>query len=379
MRLLLVGAFTYPHDQGSQIYFQEQAIALRAAGAEVHLLSYGSATTRSPDPNPVDPDRWRALDGFPHTTLPAWAAPSSGRSGPQLGKLSADLCLGLALRQTLRRGGLERASSEVTLGASIFALSRASSSASSRLDAPATTRFLSRLHREAPRFDAILAHHAEAALLAFHALPRSHPPILYCAHTLLEQELPKYFSPLPFHDLLETRTANEKADEAAGGADSTSLRQRALAGIGRVIDRSIARQADGWIALTQSATRVMNAASEQPGRRIAPPVADPELDPERLDPDAVARVHGLVPGAYFLYSGNLDPYQDLPLLAGVARERREGRGARRGHDRPPTGCLPIVLATHDEEHRRQFWSLGISIVALVLSVAAIIAQVVTAK
>ncbi|RDE50171.1 MAG: hypothetical protein DVS81_12455 [Candidatus Accumulibacter meliphilus] len=41
--------------------------------------------------------------------------------------------------------------------------------------------------------------------------------------------------------------------------------------------------------------------------------------------------------------------------------------------------LAAVLAEKDEEHRRQLWSLRLSIAALVLSVASIIAQMVTAK
>jgi hypothetical protein len=41
--------------------------------------------------------------------------------------------------------------------------------------------------------------------------------------------------------------------------------------------------------------------------------------------------------------------------------------------------LAAVLAEKDEEHKRQLWSLRVAIVALVLSVASIIAQVITAK
>lgn len=41
--------------------------------------------------------------------------------------------------------------------------------------------------------------------------------------------------------------------------------------------------------------------------------------------------------------------------------------------------LAAVLAEKDEEHTRQLWSLGLSIAALVLSVASIVAQVITAK
>jgi len=38
-------------------------------------------------------------------------------------------------------------------------------------------------------FDAILTHNAEAALLALLSLRRRRPPVVYCAHTLLGQEL----------------------------------------------------------------------------------------------------------------------------------------------------------------------------------------------
>lgn len=41
--------------------------------------------------------------------------------------------------------------------------------------------------------------------------------------------------------------------------------------------------------------------------------------------------------------------------------------------------LAAVLAERDVEHRRQLWSLWVSITALALSVASIIAQVLTAK
>lgn len=41
--------------------------------------------------------------------------------------------------------------------------------------------------------------------------------------------------------------------------------------------------------------------------------------------------------------------------------------------------LAAVLAEQDAEHKRQLWSLGVSITALVLSVASIIAHVITVK
>ena len=41
--------------------------------------------------------------------------------------------------------------------------------------------------------------------------------------------------------------------------------------------------------------------------------------------------------------------------------------------------LAALLANHDLEHRRQLWSLGLSVLALALSAGAIIAQIATAK
>ncbi len=41
--------------------------------------------------------------------------------------------------------------------------------------------------------------------------------------------------------------------------------------------------------------------------------------------------------------------------------------------------LAAVLAEKNDEHRRQLWSVGLAVAALVLSVASIVAQVVTAS
>ncbi|MEZ4282997.1 MAG: glycosyltransferase [Myxococcota bacterium] len=251
------------------------------------------------------------------------------------------------------------------------------------------------LASKAAGFDAILAHHAEAALLARYALPgRPRPPVIYCAHTLLEQELPEYFKSSRssvFSSRLDTSTGAGNAPGASGRASVESaaaaqpgssgshpirgMTQRAIARFGRVIDRRIAASCDGWIALTQSSARVMRASSDAPGRLIAPPVPathdaergqssspSPARDP-RHDAAAIARSHGLQPGRYFLYAGNLDPYQALPLLEAVAQRRcgaagdeRDGRGVREDGRQewipedgpPPRPLLPIVIATHDE-------------------------------
>jgi hypothetical protein len=41
--------------------------------------------------------------------------------------------------------------------------------------------------------------------------------------------------------------------------------------------------------------------------------------------------------------------------------------------------LAAILANHDLEHRRQLWSVGLSLLALALSAGAIVAQITTAK
>jgi len=351
LRLLLIGAFAYPHEQGSQVYFQEQAIALRAAGADVHLLTYGPGR----EPPPRDPDRWRALDGFEHDTLPAWATPASRRSGPRIGKPFADLGLAFALRRRLS-GGSRRArpawsssassAQEIASGtASNDASTTPSINASKRWDPIPGTAVGTERPGRPEAFDAILAHHAEAALIALHGSGGAHPPVVYCAHTLLGLELPEYFKCLPEKDF----SNDQAADRRGGGALDRARRapgvgHRIGSAIGRAIDRRLARSAAAWIALTQETERVMRASGRAPGQRIAPPIpaARPSLD--RAGIDELVRSHGLEPGGYFLYAGNLDPYQDLPLLARVARERTgSGQAPRTGRAR-----LPIVVATHDD-------------------------------
>ena len=290
MRLLLVGAFPYPHFQGSQVYFQEQAIALRHAGVEVSLLTYASnASKRISAERKVEgskpADYWRALDGFEHRVSPAWTSPTSLRSGPSWAKPLGDLGLALTLRDAV---------------------------ASCRSD---------------DAYDAILTHNAEAALVAIHALPSLRPPLLYCVHTLLGNELSAYFR--------APERQGIPGSIAASGA--TAAVARSLDRIGDGIDRWIAKRVDGWLSLTQSSERVMRQFSRSPGALVPPPLLDPELAPEPLNPEQVARRHGLEAGRFFLYSGNLDGYQELDILAAAAVELA-GRS-----DSPPR----IIIATHD--------------------------------
>ncbi len=318
MRLLLVGAFPYPVHQGSQVYFQEQAIALRATGADVELLTYGEpplpvdvardseANGRAPRPC-SDPDRWRPLDGFRHHRAPAWTTPRTTRSGPHPKRPLADLGLLFALRRTLE----------------------AAESA-------------------ARPFDAVLAHNAEAALAAVtvRRLRGARAPILlYCVHTLLANELSAYARSLKSAAPDSgTDTTSTRLLERGSHAARAFLRRR-VDRVGDRVDRLLARKADGWIALSYSAAHVMRRASTAPGDCIPPPVPDPQLGPPahsdglRTEQAAfeIATRHGLEPRRYFLYSGNLDAYQELELLWLAARQLDE-RSERH---------IELVVASHD--------------------------------
>lgn len=295
MRLLLVGALPYPFAQGSQVYLQEQAIALQTAGAEVDMLTYPA------HPAPGGASRGAAtaqrLGDLRHLESPRWSAPRRMRSGPSLAKPLADLGLAIALRDAVAPG-VETASS---CGPEV----------------------------PPPRYDAILTHNAEACVIALAALPASRPPIVYCAHTLLGRELSTYLDP-------SLSSLNSNASRLA--ATLRRAWKRRLDAVGAGIDRQLGRRVDGWIALTHESDRVMRHSGKAPGVLIPPPLPDPLADPVRLDSKTTAESHGLEPGRYLLYSGNLDPYQELGLLLEAARRR--------------SSTDPLILATHDARAER---------------------------
>jgi glycosyltransferase involved in cell wall biosynthesis len=290
MRLLLVGAFPYPHNQGSQVYFQEQAIALRAAGVEVSLLPYSSDASNS------SKRRWRALDGFDRWTSPEWTSPRSLRSGPSWAKPLGDLGLAMTLR-----------------------------------DAVASSQ-------PGSAYDAILTHNAEAALVALHALPNSRPPVLYCVHTLLESELSAYLK----------RPKRKGLYDLIRAFGATGPMTDRIDRMGGRIDRWIAERVDGSISLTQTADSVMRQFSEAPSALIPPPIPDPELESEPLNPMEVASRHALDPGRFFLYSGNLDGYQELGILSAAAAEL-----ARRSESPPQIVIASHHLGRHPSGHARR--------------------------
>lgn len=249
MRCALVGAFRFPHVQGSQVFAELQGRALERQGWRVSLLTYGGGAP------PADLD-CKAIDPR--------LVPRDTRSGPRFKKLPADLAL---------------------------------------------ARRLVALHRER-RFDVVLAHNAEAAAACLLARPLTRGPVVYVAHTLWRFELSSY-APAAF--------------------------RRPLDRLGAQIDRSVARRADAVVVLCEEARNELSPHARGPLAQI-PPALDPSPPPgDEARARACAKA-GVRPGAFSLYTGNLDAYQELPRLAEAAQ-------------RLDKNAHPILVASHDPRAR----------------------------
>ena len=244
LRVAALCAFQFPAPQGSQVYAGQQALALREAGVDVELFCYGRGAGLPAPELPL----WRT---------PAWTVPSSYRAGPKARKPLADL----ALFQVLLRE-----------------------------------------HRRRP-FDGVLAHNAEAALLALALRARSGIPCLYVAHTLMGVEL-RCYAPAGLR----------------GPADR----------LGAAIDHQLARRADGVLALSEDTRSALAPHTRKPVVRI-PPGLDRRAPPSPQAVERSCHLYGLEPGTFALYAGNLDRYQDLDCLREAAHR---------------LGDRPLVVVTH---------------------------------
>ena len=158
-------------------------------------------------------------------------------------------------------------------------------------------------------FDAVLAHNAEAALVALALRARLGLPVVYVAHTLWAEELETWLAP-PL----------ASAARAAG----------------RALDRALARAADAVLVLSEAARGALAAAARGP-LACSPPGYAPEPEPAPSDVAGACARRGLAPEGFALYAGNLDRYQALDVLdAAAAREPG----------------LPVVVATHDARRAR---------------------------
>jgi glycosyltransferase involved in cell wall biosynthesis len=240
VRIAQVGAFPFPFPQGSQVFFAESARSLAAAGAQPTLVCYDAG------------------DGEPPRDLPlvrSRPAPRRLLSGPSLGKPIADAALAAALVAAHRR----------------------------------------------ERFDAVVAHNAEAALAALAARPWMRRPIVYVAHTVLANELATY----------------------------TPRWATALAALGARIDAFVARRVDAVVALSRAGAAALDRCARGPVVRIPPALAPAPPPTAAAVAQACAR-RDLAPGRYALYAGNLDGYQELATLAAAAAR----------------ASVPIAVATH---------------------------------
>ncbi len=250
LRLAVVAAFPFPVPQGSQVFVHEQVRALARAGAEPLLLCHGSG---SPPPEDIACLR-----------VPAALSPRRTRAGPSAAKLVAD---------------------------------------------PALAALLVRTHRR-QAFDALLAHNAEAALVALALRPVLRRPVLYVVHTLWGEELECYL-PVRF-----------------AGAATT---------VGSRLDRALAARADGVLVLGQAAALRLAPVARGP-LRVIPPGLEPAAPPGPADRERACARAGVRQGAFALYAGNLDRYQDLDALEGAAQGVPE---------------LPLLVATHEPAPQRR--------------------------
>jgi len=252
VRLALLAAFRFPAPQGSQRYADEQARALMAAGADVTLFCYGRGDGRE-------------TGGLQLVRSAAWLAPARSSARLDLRKLPSDAALMTAL---------------------------------------------ARAHRAA-RFDALLAHNAEAALLALALRPLLRVPVVYVAHTLWSVELAAHLPAL---------RALARAARAPGAA----------------LDRLLVRHADAALVLSKAAEQELRPFARGPLVRV-PPGWTRAAAPEPDEVEEVCRHHELVPNGYAIYTGNLDAYQDLAELEAAAQRL------------PPRR---VVIATHDSRALR---------------------------
>ena len=154
-------------------------------------------------------------------------------------------------------------------------------------------------------FDAVLAHNAEAAAIALAVRAVGGPPVVYVAHTLLGCELDAW---------------------APGWLAGTARSGGALA------DRWLASRADAVVALCDAAAAALRPHARGP-IAVLPPGHRAELPPTHEQKRRVCARAGVAPGAFALYTGNVDRYQELPVLAAAARSTPE---------------LPVLVATHGD-------------------------------
>ncbi len=181
------------------------------------------------------------------------------------------------------------------------------------------TRRLARLVRE-ERIEIIHAHNYEAAVAAIAARAVTRVPVVYHSHNLMGDELETYFK--------------------------TPLAKRLAALAGRALDRTVPSKADRVIALCEwSAARLREAGCEAARISVIPPAVE---DEGPIVAGAGARASfGISEHAFVVvYSGNLDAYQNLPLLLRAIE-------LVRGREGPRSAPVHLLMVTHAAREARE--------------------------
>ena len=243
----MVAAMPYPSGQGTQALVGEMARGLTLREHLVHLVCYHHGAFERAEP--FETHRLRKVPLYKRT-----------RSGPDAMKPFLDLMLANKAARVIRRHSC----------------------------------------------DLVHAHNYEGALAGWWAARKCGVPLVYHAHNLMEDELPRYF---------ESRPAAAMAR---------------LAGMG--LDRSVPRLAQTVIALHgRLATALDGCGVDESKIRVIEPGIEIGFWHR---PAQVAD-----PGPVVGYTGNLDNYQDLPVLFEAMQEvGRRVDGAR------------LLLATPNDPH-----------------------------
>ncbi len=274
----MVAALPFPVPQGSQVYVGEQVIALGRAGATATLLCYGSGA----GPLPAGIECLRVARAL---------SPRRTAAGASVAKPLADAALAALLVSAHRRR----------------------------------------------RFDAVLAHNAEAALAALAVRRLTRAPVVYVVHTLWAFELGCY-APAAL----------------AGPADA----------VGERIDRALAARADAVLALSDAAARRLGPFARGPVR-VIPPGLETRPPPPRDEQQRACARAGVEPGRFALYAGNLDRYQDLDDLERAARALPEVPVLAATHAAPPRrpGALRFARVADASEARALTFAAAVAVLA----------------
>ncbi|MFT4978187.1 MAG: glycosyltransferase involved in cell wall biosynthesis [Myxococcota bacterium] len=227
LHILQVAAMPFPTPQGSQVYVRGMARALARRGHKVTVVCYAHGQGE-PDPE------------YAVVRAPSIPGYRRLRSGPDLVKPLLDAALAARLSQ---------------------------------LDA-----------------DIVHAHNYEAPLVAAIAGLRRRLPVVYSAHTLLQEELPTYFSARPA--------------------------QRAAGGLGWLLDRTVPRLSAHAIAISERNADFLRSIGCRRVSHVPPGVEASDL----VMPSDCHRLSG---GPWVVYAGNPDRYQDLDVLIAAMRQLPE--------------------------------------------------------